>query len=172
MLLDKLLSSVFQSPVTFALISVMSRFATEYTDDFIYLVKINGFLKFGMLPASRALPISGEAVGVCFGSITKLSAVATSDNHVEKSCKFTLVGPSCATCCPQGNRSDGGSRVTSSVMRLGLFRWACAFTLLIVVTKFWTAAAKSSRSERRLSLIGGRAVTLATNARMMMSGLP
>ena len=38
MLLDKLLSSAFQSAETFALISVMSRFATEYTDDFIYLV--------------------------------------------------------------------------------------------------------------------------------------
>ena len=42
-----------------------------------------------MLPASSELPVSGEAVGVCFGSITKLSAVATSDSHVEKSCKFT-----------------------------------------------------------------------------------
>ena len=54
-----------------------------------------------MLPASRALPVSGEAVGVCFGSITKLSAVATSYSHVEKSCKFTLVGPSCPICCPK-----------------------------------------------------------------------
>ena len=130
MLLDKLLFSVFQSPVTFALISVMSRFATEYTDDFIYLVK--WLFEVVMLPASRALPVSGEAGGVCFGSITKLSAVATSDSHVEKSCKFTLVGPSCATCCSQGNQSDSGSRVTSSVMRLGLCTYAfdCGYQVL------------------------------------------